>query len=256
MFRKLFISAAAVVALGGTAFAADLPARSEPPVYVPPPPPIFTWTGFYIGGQIGYQWGNNSFGTPFPINAAGLVPGMSSNTLNGVVGGAHIGYNYQISQFVIGIEADVDGTGVHRSSVDPTGTLAASSSIPVEGSIRGRVGYAWDRVLFYGTGGLAIGDLHSSLTNVTTGATDTFNATRIGWTAGGGIEYAVTNNWLLRAEYRYSNYGTISNVDVNGVFFGGPFTLHRHETDNAVRVGFSYLFNAPPPLAPAVVSKY
>src|SRR5271168_4292815 len=62
MLGKIFISAAAAVALGSTAFAADLPARTEPPVYVPPPPPIFTWTGFYIGGQIGYQWGNNSFG--------------------------------------------------------------------------------------------------------------------------------------------------------------------------------------------------
>jgi outer membrane immunogenic protein len=259
MFSKFLISTAAVVALSGTAFAADLPSRVEPPVYIPPPP-VFSWTGVYIGGQIGYQWGNGETVGPFPVTtpagAAGVFASEPNNSPNGIVGGAHLGYNYQINQFVVGLEGDIEGTGVHRSGIDATGTLSASESIPVQGSVRGRVGVTWDRALLYATGGLAVGDLHASLTNLTTGANDTFNAVRLGWTVGGGVEYAVTNNWLVRAEYRFTDYGTITNVDVNGVFFGGPFTLPRQETNNSVRVGFSYLFTAPPPPPIPVVAKY
>jgi outer membrane immunogenic protein len=263
MFRTFLLSTAAIVVLGSSAaFAADLPVRTEPPVYVPPPP-IFTWTGFYIGGQVGYQWANRTgSGDILPIDGGGIFVTDPGLTPRGVVGGGHAGFNYQgifptWSQLVLGIEVDAEGTGVRNSAVDPSGLLQASTRIPVQGSVRGRLGLAWDRALIYATGGLAIGEIRASLTNLSTGFSDSASATRIGWTVGGGVDYAITNNWSVGAEYRYTSFGTITNVDVNGVFFGGPFDISRRMTDNAVRGRVSYLFNPPPPPPPApIVSKY
>ncbi|MGP0057919.1 MAG: outer membrane protein [Beijerinckiaceae bacterium] len=249
MFRKLLLSTVALVAVSSAAFAADLPSRSAPPVYIPPPP-VFSWTGVYIGGQVGYQWGTT---TTAYSNAAGAYVSEPSVKPNGVVGGAHIGYNLQFSQIVVGLEGDVDGSSYKGSGTDTLGVVSGVTRTPVEGSLRGRVGVAWDRALIYGTGGAAFGDLHTSLTSVT--GTDTFNDGRVGWTVGGGIEYAVTNNWSVRAEYRYTDFGKFGDLATNSsaVFVGNPYTLQRHDTDNAVRIGFSYKFGEPP--AP-VVAKY
>ncbi len=249
MIRKLLRSPAAVVALGGTAFAGDLPSRAAPPVYVPPPPTL-TWTGAYIGGQVGYQWGTTNAPGYDPAPAAPAPPPDPSIKSSGVVGGAHAGYNYQVSQFVAGLEGDIEGSSRHGSYND--GILATWLRMPVEGSLRGRVGLAWDRALFYGTGGAAFGSLHTTVTNLASGAFDTFDDFRVGWTAGGGVEYAVDNNWSVRAEYRYTDFGRFTDVLTNSA---GGVLLRRHDTDNAVRVGFSYTFGAPPPPAP-VIAKY
>ena len=109
MLRRILLASVGAIALAGSAFAADLPSRAPPPVYVPPAP-IFTWTGFYIGGQIGYGWGQNkgNFGDNF-----GDFDTFSYNT-SGVIGGAHVGYNLQLNQFVIGLEGDVDGTSMSK----------------------------------------------------------------------------------------------------------------------------------------------
>jgi outer membrane immunogenic protein len=246
MFRKLFLSTAALFAVTGTAFAADLPARSAPPVYVPPPPPIFTWTGAYIGGQVGYEFGRST---------ASLEPtgvGLGGYNPNGVVGGAHIGYNYQINQYVIGLEGDVNGSS-YRGNSGFGGAGVDSVRSDIDGSVRGRVGWAWDRTLFYATGGAAFAPVHHSFAAFN-GGVDTTSPTRVGWTVGGGVEYAITNNWSLRAEYRYTDYGHTTNVLFDST--GGAFAVRSRDTDHRVQAGFSYKFDQPTPIAPPIVAKY
>lgn len=248
MIRKLLVSAATLVTLSGGAWAADLPNTKEPPAFAPPPPPVFSWTGLYIGAQAGYEWGNTSGyyetypGGVFLAPATGLTP-------NGVVGGVHVGYNYQISQFVIGIEGDGEGAGNASSSIEPAGNLFYENS-EVQGSIRARLGWAWDRVLIYGTGGGA----YASIRDISAfgAAADSQTVGRFGWTAGAGIEYAFDPNWSARVEYRYTDYGTYSFPLTSTV----PGTaLQLHNTDNRVEVGFSYKFDLGAPPAP-VVAKY
>jgi len=229
-----------VAALGGTAFAADLPSRSTPPVFVPPPP-VFTWTGFYVGGQIGYEWGTSS--TTATNYATGAVIGQPDYNPSGVVGGIHHGYNYQISHFVIGYEGDINGASYQGSGLNNTGTILHATNIPFEHSIRGRVGVAWDRTLFFATGGMAFANLQNTSTNTFNGFSDTFNNTSVGWTVGGGAEYAITNNWSVRAEYRHTDYGNISEFEVFST--GSIYSVTKHETDNKVQIGFSYKFDRP-----------
>lgn len=278
MIRKFLMASVGAVALTGSAFAADLPSRAPPPVYIPPVP-IFTWTGVYIGGQIGYAWGtqHTNFGDNF-----GDFFSTSFNT-QGVIGGAHVGYNLQLNQFVIGLEGDVDGTsqsktintglGLFPGFVGPGGGLVGpaagfvsfNANNNIQGSIRGRLGYAWDRVLVYATGGVAFagftGNICGNFTDLAGnnfGGCSSASTTRVGWTVGGGLEYAVTNNWSIRAEYRYQDFGH-STVFANG--FNDPIAgavggfVNRHFTDNRVQVGFSYKFDLAPPPGP-VVAKY
>ncbi|MGH6817275.1 MAG: outer membrane protein, partial [Methylovirgula sp.] len=113
--RKLLVSAAILATMTGGAWAADLPNTKGPPAFAPPPPPQFTWTGLYVGGQVGYQWGTTGWDihSEPPAPAVSLDrPGYSDQ---GVVGGGHIGYNYQVNQFVFGVEGDVEGTSYSGS---------------------------------------------------------------------------------------------------------------------------------------------
>lgn len=246
MFRKYLLSTAAVVALGGSAFAADLPSRNAPPIYAPPPPPVFSWTGVYVGAQIGYEFGlaNSAL---FPTGTSAGVAFANSNP-NGVVGGAHIGYNYQIASVVLGLEGDVNGASYRGSTALGAGTLTTTNDI--DGSIRGRLGVAFDRALIYSTGGVAFAPFRNQF--ALGGLVDDQTSTRLGWTVGGGIEYAITNNWSIRAEYRYTDYGHYS--DVLATTTGGALSVNKHETDNRIQAGFSYKFGAPAPL-PAI-AKY
>jgi outer membrane immunogenic protein len=289
MLRRILLASVGALALAGSAFAADLPSRAPPPVYVPPAP-IFTWTGFYVGGQVGYAWGQNNvnFGDNFGDYAA-----FSYNT-SGVIGGAHVGYNLQLNQFVIGLEGDVDGTsqskqfngnlpfgtslvgtGFGSLSAPLGGTVNVNVNHNIEGSIRGRLGYAWDRVLIYATGGVAFGGFNGNVSGnfpggvfITPpviaatafgpfGGSASASTTRVGWTVGGGLEYAVTNNWSIRAEYRYTDFGHstlyTSAFDSTALGAAGAF-INRHFTENRVQVGFSYKFDTAAP-AP-VVAKY
>ncbi len=257
MLRRILLASVGVVALAGAAFAAE-PPPAPPPVYVPPVP-IFTWTGVYIGGQIGYAWGtsNTNIGDNF-----GDFTSFSTNN-NGVIGGAHVGYNLQLNQFVIGLEGDVDGSSLSKTV---TGTpliagvlfvpVTISGNLDVQGSIRGRIGYAWDRVLLYATGGVAFGGFSGSIS--TPFGYDSASTTRVGWTVGGGLEYAVTNNWSIRAEYRYAQFGHSTVFATNSFLVPGLAAVgafgNRTINENRVQVGFSYKFETAPP-AP-VVAKY
>jgi outer membrane immunogenic protein len=251
-----------------------------PPIAPAPPVPVFTtWTGIYVGGQIGYAWssGNLDFAGVDPFSAAGISSSLSSSA-QGIIGGAHVGYNFQINQLVVGLEGNVDGTSI-SNTVNASfpgvfgGTIvAAQTSSDIQGSIRARLGLALDRVLLYATGGVAFGGFSTSYSftgnnnalaalnggNSFSGQ-NAFSTTKTGWTAGGGIDYAVTDNWSIFAEYRYTQFGTVSNPGIAGTAFstvtglsGAFLNATRSLNQNQVQVGFSYKF-APPP---TVVAKY
>jgi outer membrane immunogenic protein len=246
MIARLLAASALLGALSATALAADL---APPPVYPPPPPPVFTWTGVYVGGQIGYQWGQSQNVQLYEVDDPADFEDLLSHNDSGVVGGAHVGYNWQMSQFVFGLEGDVDGSSYEGSSIFD-GDITESTRIGIEGSIRGRVGVAWDRVLIYGTGGVAFASIDNSSTE---GPFEASSSTgRAGWTAGGGIEYAIDNNWSIRAEYRYTDYG---NINYSWAAIEPGVDVKKCITKNMATVGFSYKFDMFAPPVP-VVAKY
>jgi outer membrane immunogenic protein len=235
--RKLLLTATALAAIAGPAFAADLPVR---PVYkaAPPPPPVYGWTGFYFGANIGYSWGslNNTF----------IVPGAGTFTesqrLNGVVGGFQWGYNWQIGNWVLGTESDFMFSGERGSTTYClVPCVTASHRLPWESTVRTRLGVLMTpNILLYGTAGVAFGELRSDYAVVGGGTLGT-RETRAGWTAGGGIEGMVAPNWTLRAEALYIDLGnqrttltTPAGVTV--------FTLDRRVNDTIARVAASYKF--------------
>jgi outer membrane immunogenic protein len=226
-----FKSLAAALLIGvssSAAMAADLPSRKVAPVpaYAPP---MFTWTGLYVGLQAGYAWDkvsvdNNNWAL-FGFGAPVFFANNSANR-SGFVGGAHAGYLFQTGPAVFGLEGDVEGATISNSAL--------------RASLRGRLGFALDRVLVYGTGGLAL----ASGSNNNAFGWNSGSSTRLGWTAGAGLEYAFAPNWSARVEYRYSDFGRSNN---------GWVAPSVRRTENAVRVGVSYHFGGP---AGPVVAKY
>jgi outer membrane immunogenic protein len=222
--RKLITLAFAGVLLGvGAANAADL---QRAPVYTKAPPPVdvFNWTGFYIGANIGYSAGRSN------------INGFGSTDLNGVVGGGQIGYNWQgpASPFVFGVEIDAQGTGQDASATIGTATL--TESLPWFATFRGRVGYAFAPMfMIYATGGAAVVD-HKFNLAVTGVGTATSEDTRLGWTAGAGIEGAFARNWSWKVEYLHLDTGTF-NTNALGVL---PISLRV--TDDIGRFGINYRF--------------
>ncbi|MGD0635540.1 MAG: outer membrane protein [Beijerinckiaceae bacterium] len=230
MIRNFLLSSAALIALSGVALAADLSSTRAPAA--PPPIPVFSWTGLYVGGQIGYAFGND--------NDTRVIPAISASTNpSGVLGGAHIGYNFDpgLGGVVLGLEGDING-----SSYTATASGLYTIKSPVQGSIRGRAGFAVDRALFYATGGAAFATFNDTYTSG-----DSSSTTRVGYTVGGGVEYAVTNEWSVRAEYRYSDFGTFTDT----LPIAGTTVSHK-ETENQVTAGFSYKFLSPAP----VIARY
>ena len=251
-----------ICALASTgAMAADLPSHRAPPVYVPPPMlPTFTWTGFYVGGQVGYEFGRS--------RAVAFAPGLgvlaiAGGNSNGVIGGAHVGYNYALSalpifggfggaHLVVGVEGDVDGSSARSSYA--LGGINVSTNDDIQGSARGRLGIAVDRVLFYATGGAAFGGLSNTYINSLNGLADSYNHTRVGYTVGGGVEYAISNNLSVRAEYRHTDFGRVTDNLANAA--AGAANASTREVDNRVQAGFSYKFDMFSPVAAPVVARY
>jgi outer membrane immunogenic protein len=257
MIRRILLASASALALAGTAVAADLP--MAPP---PPPPPVFSWTGLYLGGQIGYGWGTDNSNLNVFVNVAPpiFLGSTSSTNVSGAIGGAHLGYNWQINQFVLGVEADVDSTNLNGHEVNGLGfvggvaiPLAVTDKVrsTIEGSFRGRIGWAWNNWLFYGTGGVAFSDFTSNYQFASL-LTDSRTSTRVGWTAGGGIEWAYTPNWIFGVEYRYSDFGRFTDNDLFALgatttaLLGAPLVAaneQHHLTENRVQARVSYKFD-------------
>jgi outer membrane immunogenic protein len=229
-----------------TASAADLAYKAAPMPMAPAP---FSWTGFYIGANVGGAWTPNSGGSdfgplfpPFIVLAPQaaiptLIPGQldvlgGGGRRSGVIGGGQVGYNWQVNQFVLGVEADAVGTGLNGSSASATRSFGppillatVNQTVSVDfgridwmASFRGRAGFAVDRALFYVTGGAAVAEFGGSTTTVVNGpgiaipagtfvATNGGSSTRWGWTVGGGIEWAFSQNWGVAGEYRHTDFG-------------------------------------------------
>lgn len=236
--RKLMITTAALLA-AGSAYAADLPSRAAPIVYAP----VFTWAGFYIGLNAGYGF-SDSHTTAFVD--VGIAPGaaytFSQGDNGGFIGGAQIGYNWQFGQIVAGVEADIQYADLgHHRDFAPYYFGGGGSSGNYFGTVRGRLGYAFDRALVYLTGGLAYGDF---------GGSDFFGGsdTKAGWTLGGGFEYAFTPNWTARIEGLYvavnrgNRYGTVTGLTGGGATTTYAVTSGKNNDVGIVRVGVNYKF--------------
>lgn len=237
MLRRILLESAGAVALAGTALA-------EPQIVTGLPPPIITWTGPYGGVQIGGAWGNDDAYLFVPDNDMRFPYGAS---LQGVKGGAHVGYNYQFNQLnligepiVAGLEGDVDGTSLGRSFQPFSDKdLFYTTRLPIQGSIRGRAGIACAGypILYYLTAGVAFTGITNNYDVLGGGPRITVSNTRVGWTAGAGIEYAVTPYWSIRVEYRYTEFQFVDASDQS------IFRAHHDLDENSVKVGFSYKIN-------------
>jgi outer membrane immunogenic protein len=256
MVRRLLLSTTAAAAMVGSAYAADLPSRRPPPVAYAPPVPIFTWTGFYLGVNAGgaFRAHNNNglnnavfFGGAAPFVGPGFVGNNNNGNNARFIGGGQAGVNYQIGQFVIGVEGDGQAL-VGSSNNNNNFGNNNGSNIGFLGTVRGRAGIAVDRLLVYGTGGVAFGS--NSWPNTilgTVGGVPTFftannrNNLRVGYAAGAGVEYAFTPNWSVKVEYLFTDLGRNNRTFLApGVFSG--FVFNNREQNHIVRAGLNYRF--------------
>jgi outer membrane immunogenic protein len=288
------VSAFAAIVGISSASAADLAARpyTKAPIIVDPG---YNWSGFYIGGNVGYSWGRERtdgtltgsqnvsvFRTGPPPSPAPQFPPVTTAlatqpligraNMDGVIGGGQIGYNWQASRWLFGLEADFQGSD-ERATADvctvagcPLGSsiLTANYKLDWFGTVRGRAGFlATDRVLLYATGGLAYGHLAASAPLVPL----SWGSTRAGWTVGAGAEAAIDRNWSVKVEYLYVDLGNIGSSGATATTvtnalntpipsFNTVTTTTRTSafttkfTDNIVRVGVNYRWGGP------VVARY
>jgi outer membrane immunogenic protein len=271
--RKYLIASAAVLAAISTASAADLTGPMYPKAPPAPPAPFYIWTGFYGGFNAGATWPNNdslsmvsspvtgfgdgigpgSFAANSALGASGNVP---LGTDVGFIGGVQIGYNYQVTNWLFGVEADIQGIANNRhngtldTSVGPfaffgsgetlTTHIDAEARVDWLGTVRGRVGFlATQTFLLYATGGLAYGGVEAS-TSITQSNNDcvlhpgsciqttaatagSMLETRTGWTVGGGFEWMFAPDWSAKAEYLYYDLGSVTFSNGNLTFGPGSF---------------------------------
>lgn len=223
--KRLLLSVAAgllVAAMAAPSFAADLPRKA--PAYSAPP--VFSWTGFYAGINGGYGWGTSSWSS--------AVTSGSPKPKGGLVGGT-LGYNMQTGVWVFGIEGDFDATWLKGTDSSGTG-LCSGIGCQTKNSwlatVRGRVGYAFDRWLPFITGGVAFGDIKMTPNN-----TLSESKTNAGWALGAGVEYAFMGAWSLKGEYLYADLGKATcSASTCGIATDVSFKA------STVRVGVNYRF--------------
>jgi len=262
----LGVSLAALM-VAGNVYAADVVQTYEAPEVAPVAvAPAFSWDGFYIGGQLGGSWADSDVHSRFSATASGLNSGhlmRLSPDPDGFVGGLYAGYNFDLgNDVIIGLETDFvwgdvdDQTGYKTvntawTAIPGFNTLTMRASVDQKwaGATRVRAGYAMDRFLPYLAAGVAYGKVKVSGDGVARNAAGTVvqtfrrvseSDTYTGWTLGTGVDYAATDNILLRLEYRYSDYGDESyNYNVTGA---GQVKFKVDHKTNDVRVGVAYKF--------------
>jgi len=278
MHRFLVVSvASATIALTQMASAADLPRKAPA---APARAPVYGWSGFYVGGNVGGGWGKSDVDfTPNDTGASSLFfpggPPSVSMKSSGALGGLQVGYNWQFNpNWLVGLEGDFDFSGV-KGAGTAAGlgfgqfpfTLSADEKVKWFGTVRGRLGYApVHNLLIYGTGGFAYGRVAQTVSFINNSNAGLFfgadpgfgcipgtcfvgSSTRIatGWSAGGGIEYGFANNWSLKVEYLFVNLGSDS-FTATATAPGNPGQgLSTFATDfdvsfHVARAGFNYRF--------------
>jgi outer membrane immunogenic protein len=254
MKRILIASAAFASLLTATnASAADLPVYSKAPVVAA----VFDWTGPYIGTNLGYSWGRGSTdGSITSTLAVPVVPLTGRANVNGFVGGAQLGYNWQRERWLFGLEGDIQFSG-ERASGDvctvagcPAGSTLFTRDYKLDwfGTARGRIGFLpAERLLLYATGGLAYGNFSGSSWTLPMNI-GTWSFLRAGWTVGAGVEAALGNNWSVKFEYLYMDMGHVGGS--SAVVTPNTYRFDTRFTDNIARVGVNYHFSGP------VVAKY
>ena len=222
--------AAGTVACLCSAQAADLPMRPVPAPVAPVAyaPPVYNWSGFYVGGHVGGGFEDSSWSDPF----TGV-----NDTFNdgGFLGGAQVGANAQFNWLVVGIEGDFSWTSLIKGSGTDSAGDTITTSPQWTSTVTGRIGAAFDRLLVYGKGGLAIAQDQSTYAP-SGGPTSTDTLTRTGWTAGAGLEYALTQNWTARVEYDYLGFGS------KQLNFTPAVTSNADLNVQEVKAGFDYKF--------------
>ena len=278
--KRLAFGSAAIIALNmaGSALAADMAVKA-PVLKAPPPVMAYSWAGCYVGGTLGAVRGRSSFtwtgitesAVAFATSAATALPAAANARLSdtGVTGGGEIGCNFQSGSFVYGVEGDWEYTGLSANRTATSlglgnggnpaivpGAITESWRSSWLATMRGRAGFAADRLYFYGTGGLALANVRyfdqncfGVLAQVPGCNTATSSNTRAGWVAGGGIEWAVSGNWSLKGEYLFADLGKTTNTSLYVATAGGgnPFpqafiTHNHHLTESILRAGLNYKF--------------
>lgn len=255
MRKSLLVTNLLAVLMAGTAAqAADLATKTYTKA---PVAPAFSWTGFYIGAEAGYGWAKNDFSNSYdPLFPTTLSSADAHFNLDGGMVGGQIGYNYQFNNIVVGVEADaawadISGSGSYFNGVASSCIQSndpCNSKIDALGTITARLGVAFDRILVYAKGGAAWASVSHSAGN-----TDVLfpafsyhadaDTTRWGWTVGGGVEYAFTNNWSAKIEYNYIDLGSydVSFNFVPGTFIN-PYVATVDQSVQVLKAGVNYRF--------------
>jgi outer membrane immunogenic protein len=255
--KRILIASAVAFAAGGQALAADLPPPMAPPPRAPamyvPVVPLYNWTGFYIGGNVGAGW--NSTGSI--TDTFGSTFGTTTNT--SFLGGGQVGVNYEFGGgVVVGAEAMFDWLPNTSNTINAIGGGSASGLTGTATlnnrwltTATGKLGYAWDRVLLYGKGGGAwVGNSNPSFTVNNVGATpfSGSNSNNFGWTAGLGVEWAFAGNWSARAEWDYvrlqNQSFTVAGTPTGGApaSFNGDVISINNRSINMFTAGLNYKF--------------
>jgi outer membrane immunogenic protein len=241
--KKLLLAAAAVGALAtAPAVAADLRKPAYRPLS-PPPPPIFMWSGFYVGGNIGGAWfhrevNDSFFGFNFDNGSKGVF-----------IGGGQLGYNAQFNNIVLGVEWDFDWAGNNNNTgngvfIPGRGLLVVSSNTRFISTLAARFGLPYGPWLFYGkAGGGWVGNNDFTITNVTTGASISgFSDRTGGWLLGAGIEWAFAPSWSAKIEYDFLGLADRTFIVPPGFLVGGDTFTSGNRNIQMLKVGLNYRF--------------
>ncbi len=247
--KRMLIAGVLVLTAAGQALAADMPApypAPQPPAsYYPTAAPVlnFNWGGFYVGANGGYGFGTSSWSAP-PVYVGGTLmsPAVATGSFSarGMLAGGTVGLNWQADAFVFGIEADGDWTNLigngSSAGYNCTAGVTCQTKSPIFGTLRARFGYAFGRVLVYGTGGVADAEVRAGFN-----PPGTFDyANNFGWTGGAGIEVAFADNWTAKVEYLYAGLGTMTCSSAANCGNSVPVAVSLSE--NIVRAGINYKF--------------
>lgn len=235
------VAATSAIASAHLAFAADMPTKA------PVAAPAYSWTGFYIGGNIGY--GTSSKDWTDISAATGLPTGfLASSKPDGFFGGAQAGYNYQVGQWVVGVEGQFSWTDMKSTTpwIQPNGAVSPDERVRTVihalATLTGRFGVAWDRALLYAKGGAAwVDEDHWQATAAGVPTTTIEGGMRAGWIAGIGVEYAFWDHWSAKIEYNYMDFGS-HRYSFAELGIGRLFPSDIDQNVQVVLVGINYKF--------------
>ncbi len=245
--KRMLIAGVFALAAAGQALAADMPVpfpSPQPPASYYPAAAPFNWGGFYVGANGGYGFGTSSWSAA-AITTVPTSPAVATGPFNlrGALAGGTLGLNLQANAFVFGVEADGDWTNLNGSSsycssiaIGATAGATCETKSAFFGTLRARLGYAFGRVLVYGTGGLADGKVQAGFNPPATFD----SAINFGWTAGAGVEFAFADNWTAKVEYLYADLGNMTCSTAANCGTSVPVSVSL--TENIVRAGINYKF--------------